>query len=86
MPFLALSAIWFALDDPRQVWLPAVFLALYFGFFTATGLHGCKVGFGKRGDANLGFDHARDVEFVRQVTEAIGPDNGPPPTNVNSMR
>lgn len=41
---------------------------------TATGLHGAKVGFGKRGEANLGFDHKRDVDFVRQVTEAMGPE------------
>ena len=40
---------------------------------TKTGFHGAKVGFGKRGEANLGFDHARDLEFVRQVTEAMGP-------------
>lgn len=40
---------------------------------TATGLHGAKVGFGKRGEANLGFDHDRDVEFVLRVTEAMGP-------------
>jgi L-alanine-DL-glutamate epimerase-like enolase superfamily enzyme len=40
---------------------------------TATGLHGAKVGFGKRGEANLGFDHNRDIEFVRQVCEAMGP-------------
>ncbi len=40
---------------------------------TATGLHGAKVGFGKRGEANLGFDYDRDVEFVRQVTKAMGP-------------
>lgn len=39
-----------------------------------TGLRGVKVGFGKLGDANLGFDHDRDVEFVRQVRDAIGPD------------
>ncbi len=38
------------------------------------GLHGCKVGFGKRGSARLGYEHDRDVEFVRQVREAIGPD------------
>ncbi|MGV8986037.1 MAG: mandelate racemase/muconate lactonizing enzyme family protein [Cypionkella sp.] len=40
---------------------------------TATGLHGAKVGFGKAGNANLGFDRARDLDFVRQVTEAMGP-------------
>lgn len=40
---------------------------------TATGLHGAKVGFGKYGDANLGFDHDRDIKFVRQVKQAMGP-------------
>jgi L-alanine-DL-glutamate epimerase-like enolase superfamily enzyme len=40
----------------------------------STGLTGVKVGFGKLGEANLGFDHDRDVEFVRAVREAIGPD------------
>ncbi len=40
---------------------------------TATGLHGAKVGFGKRGDARLGFEHGRDMEFVRRVMEAMGP-------------
>lgn len=39
----------------------------------AGGLQGIKVGFGKRGDAHLGFDHDRDVAFVRAVREAIGP-------------
>jgi L-alanine-DL-glutamate epimerase-like enolase superfamily enzyme len=39
-----------------------------------TGLTGVKVGFGKLGDANLGFEHDRDVAFVRAVREAIGPD------------
>ena len=38
----------------------------------AGGMQGVKIGFGKRGDAHLGFDHARDVEFVRTVREAIG--------------
>ncbi|WP_180900381.1 mandelate racemase/muconate lactonizing enzyme family protein [Martelella soudanensis] len=42
--------------------------------YTATGLHGAKIGFGKAGDAHLGFDHDRDVAFVRAVTEAMGPD------------
>lgn len=40
----------------------------------STGLQGAKVGFGKRGDAHLGFEHDRDVEFVRQVRAAIGAD------------
>ena len=40
----------------------------------STGLQGMKVGFGKRGNARLGFEHDRDVEYVRQMREAIGPD------------
>lgn len=40
----------------------------------STGLQGMKVGFGKRGDANLGFDHDRDVDYVRAMRETIGPD------------
>jgi L-alanine-DL-glutamate epimerase-like enolase superfamily enzyme len=39
-----------------------------------SGLTGVKVGFGKLGDARLGFDHDRDVAFMRAVREAIGPD------------
>lgn len=39
-----------------------------------TGLTGVKIGFGKLGDANLGFDHQRDVDFMHAVREAIGPD------------
>ncbi len=34
---------------------------------------GAKVGFGKRGDAHLGFDHDRDVTFVRVLRDALGP-------------
>lgn len=40
----------------------------------STGLQGMKVGFGKRGDAHLGYDHDRDVEYVRTMRETIGPD------------
>jgi L-alanine-DL-glutamate epimerase-like enolase superfamily enzyme len=40
----------------------------------STGLQGMKVGFGKRGDANLGFDHSRDVEYIQAIREAIGPE------------
>ena len=40
----------------------------------STGLRGMKVGFGKRGNARLGFEHDRDVEYVRAMREAIGPD------------
>jgi len=39
-----------------------------------SGLQGMKVGFGKRGDAHLGYEHDRDVEYVRAMREAIGPD------------
>jgi L-alanine-DL-glutamate epimerase-like enolase superfamily enzyme len=35
---------------------------------------GIKIGMGKRGDARLGYEIRRDVEFVRLVREAIGPD------------
>jgi L-alanine-DL-glutamate epimerase-like enolase superfamily enzyme len=41
----------------------------------ATGLQGVKTGFGKRGNARLGYDHNRDVEYVRAMREALGPDN-----------
>jgi L-alanine-DL-glutamate epimerase-like enolase superfamily enzyme len=50
-----------AMADEAQEWL-------------STGLQGMKVGFGKRGDARLGYDHDRDVEYVRAMREAIGPD------------
>lgn len=40
----------------------------------STGLQGMKVGFGKRGDANLGFEHDRDVEYVKTMRETIGAD------------
>ncbi len=39
---------------------------------TATGLHGAKVGFGKAGEAHLGFDEARDFAFVDKVLGAMG--------------
>jgi L-alanine-DL-glutamate epimerase-like enolase superfamily enzyme len=39
----------------------------------ATGLTGVKVGFGKLGDANLGFEHDRDVAWMKAVREALGP-------------
>jgi L-alanine-DL-glutamate epimerase-like enolase superfamily enzyme len=44
------------------------------GEWVAAGYQGVKVGFGKRGDSRLGYEHARDVEFVRKLREAIGPD------------
>lgn len=38
----------------------------------STGLQGLKTGFGKRGDAQLGYDHRRDVEFVRAMRAGLG--------------
>jgi len=40
----------------------------------STGMQGVKVGFGKRGNARLGYEHDRDVEYVRQMREGIGDD------------
>lgn len=40
----------------------------------SSGMQGMKVGFGKRGNANLGYEHNRDVEYVRSMRQAIGPD------------
>lgn len=40
----------------------------------STGLHGYKFGMGKKGHADLGRDHDRDVAFVRELREAIGAD------------
>lgn len=39
-----------------------------------SGLQGVKVGFGKRGSARLGYEHDRDVEYVRRMREGIGPE------------
>lgn len=38
------------------------------------GLQGVKTGFGKRGDARLGYEHDRDVEYVKAMREGIGAD------------
>ena len=38
------------------------------------GYQGVKIGMGKRGDARLGYELERDVEFVRLLREAVGPD------------
>jgi len=40
----------------------------------STGLRGVKTGFGKRGDAHLGYEHDRDVEYVKAMREGIGAD------------
>jgi len=38
------------------------------------GYQGVKIGFGKRGDAHLGYEFARDVTFVRLLRAAVGPE------------
>lgn len=40
----------------------------------ATSAAGVKVGFGKPGLANLGFEHDRDVRFMAALREALGPE------------
>jgi L-alanine-DL-glutamate epimerase-like enolase superfamily enzyme len=42
--------------------------------WVAPGLHGVKVGFGKRGNARLGYEHARDIEYMRRLRKGLGPD------------
>ncbi len=39
----------------------------------STGLQGLKTGFGKRGNANLGYEHDRDVAYVKAMREVLGP-------------
>ena len=36
--------------------------------------HGVKVGWGKKGPANLGFDARRDEQFVGQLRQSLGPE------------
>jgi len=36
---------------------------------------GIKIGFGKRGDARLGYDHDRDVSFIRELRKRLGDDS-----------
>jgi D-galactarolactone cycloisomerase len=38
------------------------------------GYIGVKIGMGKKGGTRLGYEHDRDVEFVRLLREAVGPD------------
>jgi len=37
----------------------------------STGLHGIKVGFGKRGNARLGYEHDRDVAYVEAMRDGL---------------
>ncbi|MDO7881573.1 mandelate racemase/muconate lactonizing enzyme family protein [Salinibacterium soli] len=43
-------------------------------FVTEQGFRGFKIGMGKRGDARLGYDVDRDIDFVRRLREQAGPD------------
>lgn len=40
--------------------------------YVASGFHGVKIGLGKKGDANLGYEFDRDVAFMRMLREACG--------------
>jgi L-alanine-DL-glutamate epimerase-like enolase superfamily enzyme len=42
------------------------------GYVTELGFQGCKFGLGKQGDARLGSEIERDVEFMRLLRERIG--------------
>jgi L-alanine-DL-glutamate epimerase-like enolase superfamily enzyme len=39
--------------------------------WVAPGMHGLKVGLGKRGNANLGYEHDRDVEYMKQMRAGL---------------
>ncbi|HEY2113099.1 MAG TPA: enolase C-terminal domain-like protein, partial [Dongiaceae bacterium] len=39
----------------------------------STGLQGLKTGFGKRGNARLGYDHDRDVAYVKAIIDGMAP-------------
>lgn len=43
-------------------------------YVTEEGFRGFKIGMGKRGDARLGYDVDRDIDFVRRLREQAGPD------------
>ncbi|NDJ61598.1 MAG: mandelate racemase/muconate lactonizing enzyme family protein [Chloroflexi bacterium] len=51
-------------------------LAAEMASYIEAGYQLVKVGFGKKGTANLGFDAARDIAFARAVRAAMGPDAG----------
>lgn len=48
-------------------------MARELGDYAAQGVTAVKFGFGKRGDARLGYDLGRDRDFVAAVREAVGP-------------
>ncbi len=39
--------------------------------WVAPGMHGLKVGLGKRGNARLGYEHDRDVEYMRKMRAGL---------------
>jgi L-alanine-DL-glutamate epimerase-like enolase superfamily enzyme len=43
-------------------------------YIAELGYRGCKLGLGKKGDARLGSEVERDVEFVRLLRERVGPE------------
>jgi L-alanine-DL-glutamate epimerase-like enolase superfamily enzyme len=44
------------------------------GGWIADGFQGVKVGLGKRGEARIGYEVDRDVEFMKQLRSAVGSD------------
>ena len=40
--------------------------------WVTNGIHGMKIGFGKKGNSFLGFDHDRDINYVKKVRQSIG--------------
>lgn len=43
-------------------------------YISELGFQGCKLGLGKKGDARLGYDVERDLEFMRLLRERVGPE------------
>ncbi|MBX3098105.1 MAG: mandelate racemase/muconate lactonizing enzyme family protein [Salinibacterium sp.] len=43
-------------------------------YVTEHGFKGFKIGMGKRGETHIGYEVARDIEFMRLLREAAGPD------------
>ena len=44
------------------------------GYINELGFQGCKFGLGKKGEARLGSEVERDVEFMRLLRERVGPE------------
>ena len=42
-------------------------------YISELGFQGCKLGLGKKGDARLGYEVERDVEFIQLLRERVGP-------------